>query len=253
VTDSAAADVSTTETALVPSENATDRSGTDSRSAGTLRSSSAIATAGSTPVVLPPPGKGFAGFGNGGFSEQVQYVSLEETDTSTSRLGASELTLAGLPTGPRNAAAESVAAFASTITEQIADTVVTHAVTTEVGDSVTLDAILDPPDLGRLHFRLTRSETGLRVVVTAENGDVQHVITQQAASIEQTVRTQLKTDEAMQFLTSDTPFGDGTPTPQEREQPQRPAVFEDRSRGVAETDEAPRTRKTSQAEVDVLA
>ncbi len=247
-----AANISASESELVSSKSDTEVSESDARSAGTFRSLPTNAVAGNAAGSTPPDAGDFASLGNAEVAAQANTWSRDEADLSAPRTDGSAFTVTGSQTGARNTAAPA-RDFASRITDQITDTIVTRAATTQLGESLTLDAILDPPELGRLHFRLTRSKAGLKAVVTAENGEVQQVISQQTTSIEQTVRTALNNDDSMQFQTVDTPFSDGTSTARDHEQQQQPAAFDDRTPVAAEAGESPRGRTATQNEVDVLA
>lgn len=169
---------------------------------------------------------------------------LELAASSLSNLRSSASPVSHPPTSPR---------LAEAVTQQIADSIVSQAVTMENGDTVTLDAILDPPDLGRLHFRISRSDSGLTASVAAENGDVQQVIAEHTASIEKAVRANLRTDESLQFFASDSPFTDNSSAHGGREQPPRPATIHQRTPQSHSPADQPQAPRASRAEVDVLA
>lgn len=139
------------------------------------------------------------------------------------------------------------------IARQIADTIVSQAVQTEAGDTVTLDAVLDPPELGRLHVRLMRTTTSLTATVSAENSDVQQVIADHTTTIEHSIRTHLKADESLHFQTSDSPLHDGTGTSNGREQSRQSGIGHHQTHPHQESNETSDSHRTSQAEVDVLA
>ncbi len=246
------ADVSPLKSKRVGSETAPEASESNARSAGAFRSAPSNAVTGNIAGSGLPNAKDLSNLDNIEVVSQANRSSRDQADLSAPLTDASAVSVSGSPTGSRSAA-PTAGDFASRITDQISETIITRAATTQVGDSLTLDAILDPPELGRLHFRITRSKAGLRAVVTAENGDVQQVIAQQTTSIEQSVRTALNNDDSMQFQAADTPFSDGTTTAQDHEQRQPPAAFDDRTPVAAEPDKSPRPRKTAQAEIDVLA
>lgn len=139
------------------------------------------------------------------------------------------------------------------VTEQVAAAIVSQAVLTDVGDTLTLDTILDPPDLGRVHLRLTRTASGFTAQIAADNGDVQHVIADHMASIEQSVRTQLRTEGGLEFTLSDRPFGDGSSAPGHSFE-DRPPLRTEAHRGHADrADRSFHPLRRSLAEVDVLA
>ncbi|MGD9857243.1 MAG: hypothetical protein AB7U20_20050 [Planctomycetaceae bacterium] len=179
--------------------------------------------------------------------------SAADAELSSSRQDLSDAAAAGFRSVYRHAAVQALPRGLERISGQVADAIVTQAVMIEVGDSVTLDTILDPPELGRLHVRLTRTESGLTARVAAEKGDIQQVIAEHTVSIEQTVRTHLKTNEPMHFMLGDSPFGDGSAARGGGQEPPRPARLAEFVRDAGKSEELHRPFRRSQAEVDVLA
>ncbi|MBX3440011.1 MAG: flagellar hook-length control protein FliK, partial [Planctomycetaceae bacterium] len=161
--------------------------------------------------------------------------------------------LIGLPQTSRAASVYGLSQSAERITGQVAESILTQALTTEQSDTITLDAILDPPDLGRVHIRLTRSESSLTAHVRAENSDVQHIIAEHGGLIEQGVRTQLRSDGVLHFALADSHLGQGSSAPGGHEPPPRPTLWTSGHRDHTRVTTARQSAGRSNAEVDVLA
>ena len=137
------------------------------------------------------------------------------------------------------------------ITAQIARTVESVVVGMESGEVVCVDADLRPPELGRVRIQLTKDDSGLRVLVTAEDPAVHQTIAQHVTAIEQVVRQELPQNGWLHIQLSDQSASHGTSTFHHGGDSQHPPADQRRTpRSLEEV--APRT-KTKRADIDVLA
>ncbi|MEZ6145718.1 MAG: flagellar hook-length control protein FliK [Planctomycetaceae bacterium] len=137
------------------------------------------------------------------------------------------------------------------IAAQIARTVESVVVGMESGEVVSVDADLRPPELGRVRIQLTKDDSGLRVIVTAEDPAVHQTIAQHVTAIEQVVRQELPQNGWLHIQLSDQSASHGTSTFHHGGDSQHPPADQRRTpRSLEEV--APRT-KTKRADIDVLA